>query len=351
MCVARKKRGWTGRRWLRGVLGLLSLALFGMVLYWGGVKAWRQVLRADPLWLGVAFACTAALTYVSAARWGLIANAVAGMRVGSTRVYYHALMMGKTVGLVLPESVGVYAVGPLTVKAEGQSSFKLAFGTLFLDKLFDLGLSGVLLLPTAAYALRLVSLEGCAALFVALFIALGIGLLFWYNRLVALAFRTRDWIASRAQHISWANRLLQGRAGQALLALQAERIPVRRIALLAYAITLFRYLLMAARFAFVSRALRVGVPPLLLFVGIPIAQLGLLLAVTPGALGTMEAGWWGVLLLAGLPRQDITTFLIGQRAALFVFIFVLGLLSYLGNLILPFKGRRGTDNGRQWNDT
>jgi uncharacterized membrane protein YbhN (UPF0104 family) len=86
----------------------------------------------------------------------------------------------------------------------------------------------------------------------------------------------------------------------------------------------------------------VAVPPLLIWVGIPIAQLGLLLAVTPGALGALEAGWLGVLLLAGLPRQDIATFLIGQRAALFVFIFVLGAISYLGSLVFPFR----SDDGR-----
>jgi uncharacterized membrane protein YbhN (UPF0104 family) len=80
----------------------------------------------------------------------------------------------------------------------------------------------------------------------------------------------------------------------------------------------------------------IDVPPLLVFVGIPIAQLGLLFSVTPGALGALEAGWLGVLLLAGLPRPEIAAFLIAQRAAITVFIPVLGALSYLGSLLFPF---------------
>jgi uncharacterized membrane protein YbhN (UPF0104 family) len=172
---------------------------------------------------------------------------------------------------------------------------------------------------------------------VLVFVALGVALLGWYRPLVARAFGLRAWLVARAASITWLHRALQGRAGQQLLALKESRFPVRRVALQAYGITVLRYLLMAARFVAIAQAVGVAVPPLLVFVGIPVAQLGLLLAVTPGGLGMLEAGWLGVLLLAGLPRQDIATLLIGQRAAIFVFIFVLGLLSYLGSLIWPFR--------------
>lgn len=338
-----------GRRILRLALGLLGLVLFGLVLHMGGTEAWRQVLRADPLWVGIAFICTALLTYVSAARWGLLANAVAGCRICSTRAYYNYMMIGKTVGLVLSEAVGVYAVGPLAMKAGGQSSFTLAAGTLLLDKLFDLGLSGLLLLPTALYALRLVTLKACAALFGLLFVLVAVALLGGYESLVAMAFRLRQWAIAHAGRVPLLRRALQVQAVQRLLDLHAEQVPSQRIVLIAYVMTVLRYGLMAARFAAVSWAVGVAVPPLLIWVGIPIAQLGLLLAVTPGALGALEAGWLGVLLLAGLPRQDIATFLIGQRAALLAFISALGLLSYLGSLIWPFRqdDRRTTkDDGR-----
>lgn len=326
-----------GRRVLRISLSLLGLGIFALVLYVGGAEAWRQVLRADLLWVGVAFASTALLTYVSAARWGLIANAIHGTRLCSTRAYYHYLMVGKTLGLVLPEAVGVYTAGPLAMKLDGHSSFKLAFGTLFVDKLFDLGLSGVLLIPTVGYVLRLIGLEACAALFCLFLLLPAAALAGWYEPLVSWGFRLRTLLLSRSERLPLLSRFLRGRAGETLLALEPGHVPSREVTLAAYGITVLRYLLMTLRFASVAAALRVAVPPLLVFVGIPIAQLGLLLAVTPGAIGALEAGWLGVLLLAGLPRHDIATFLIGQRAALFVFIFVLGLSSYVGSLVFPFR--------------
>lgn len=332
------------RRLVRVLIGALSLSLFGAVLYVGGVDAWRQLLAADPRWMSVALICTALLTYVSAARWGLIANAVAGTRLCSTRAYYHYLMMGRTAGLVLPEALGVYSVGPLAMKAEGRASFRLAFASLFVDKLFDLGLSGLLLLPTAAYALRLIDLRSCAALYLAVFGLVGAVLWAWYRPLVRGCFGLRQWMLARVERVRWLHRVLAGAA-----ALREDQLPSPRVALTAYGITVLRYALMAGRFAAVSQAVGIQVPPLLIFVGIPIAQLGLLLAVTPGALGAMEAGWLGVLLLAGLPRSEIAAFLIAQRAALTVFILALGTASYLGSMLLPFQrvGRRqATDDDR-----
>jgi uncharacterized membrane protein YbhN (UPF0104 family) len=163
----------------------------------------------------------------------------------------------------------------------------------------------------------------------------------WYRPLLVWAFRVRDGVLQRAERVSWLRRLLGTRLGQQLTALNAGHMPERRVAWVAYSLTLVRYTLMAARFVAVSTAVRIEVPPLLVFVGIPIAQLGLLLAVTPGSLGALEAGWLGVLLLAGLPRPEIATILIAQRAAITVFILTLGALSYLGSLLFPFRQAQG----------
>ena len=122
------------QRWVRLLIGALSLGLFGAVLYVGGLDAWRQLLAADGRWVGVAFGCTAGLTAVTAARWGLLANALAGTRLCSTRAYYHYLMMGRTAGLVLPEAVAVHTVGPLAMKAGGHASFGLAFASLAINR-------------------------------------------------------------------------------------------------------------------------------------------------------------------------------------------------------------------------
>jgi uncharacterized membrane protein YbhN (UPF0104 family) len=45
-------------------------------------------------------------------------------------------------------------------------------------------------------------------------------------------------------------------------------------------------------------------------------------AVTPGGLGLFDAGWYGVLLLGGVPNQEALTFVIAQRAYIFIFVLV-----------------------------
>jgi uncharacterized protein (TIRG00374 family) len=332
-----RARSRSRRRWWRVALGLLGLSLFGAVLYVGGVDAWRQLLAADARWVGAAFGCTALLTFTSAARWALIANALAGRRLCSTRAYYHYLMMGRTAGLVLPEAVAVHSLGPLAMKAGGRASFRLAFVSLLIDKLFDLGLSGLFFLPTATFALQWIDVYTSAGILVGLFILVGALLWAWYRPLLSWAFGLRARLVERAERVPWLRRALETRLVRPLIALREDQAPPPRVARAAYGLTLLRYALMAARFAAVARAVGVDVPLLLVFVGIPIAQLGLLLGVTPGALGAMEAGWLGVLLLGGLPRTQIAAVLIAQRAALTVFILTLGATSYLASLLVPFK--------------
>jgi uncharacterized membrane protein YbhN (UPF0104 family) len=60
--------------------------------------------------------------------------------------------------------------------------------------------------------------------------------------------------------------------------------------------------------------------------GLPVVQLGLLLAFTPGSLGFLEAGWLAVLSFQGISQNEIFTFLLILRLANYLFFPMLTLL-------------------------
>ena len=72
-----------------------------------------------------------------------------------------------------------------------------------------------------------------------------------------------------------------------------------------------------------------SIPLSVILVGFPVAQLSLLLAFTPGALGVLEGGWYVVFSIVGISQADSSAFLIGQRAYLFIFTSMIFLISYL----------------------
>jgi uncharacterized membrane protein YbhN (UPF0104 family) len=96
---------------------------------------------------------------------------------------------------------------------------------------------------------------------------------------------------------------------------------------------------LATRFYFIARAAGLNLQPLsypwLTFAAcFPLTQLSLVIAVTPGGLGIFDASWYGVLLLGGLTHQDALTFVVAQRAYIFVFVLIWAGFSVLLSMVV-----------------
>ena len=60
-----------------------------------------------------------------------------------------------------------------------------------------------------------------------------------------------------------------------------------------------------------------------------VAQIGLIIGVTPGGLGLVEAGWAGALHKFGVSSMDAAKFLLAQRILIFVSVLLIALLSVM----------------------
>lgn len=99
-------------------------------------------------------------------------------------------------------------------------------------------------------------------------------------------------------------------------------MPSRATALQALGLSVLLNGAIAACFYYIAQAVGLAYPWPLFAAGFPATQLSLVLAVTPGGLGLFDAGWYGVLLLGGVPHQDALTFVIAQRAYVFIFVLI-----------------------------
>jgi uncharacterized membrane protein YbhN (UPF0104 family) len=110
-------------------------------------------------------------------------------------------------------------------------------------------------------------------------------------------------------------------------------LPPRRVALQTLGLTILLNVALTICFYHISRAVGMTHPWTVFFAGFPITQLSLILAVTPGGLGLFDAGWYGVLLLGGVPNQEALTFVIAQRAYIFLFVLAWAGLSVLLSVV------------------
>ena len=60
--------------------------------------------------------------------------------------------------------------------------------------------------------------------------------------------------------------------------------------------------------------------------------MSLIIAIAPGGLGIFDLGWLGLLQLGGLSQSDAITFVVAQRAYIFVFVLVWAAFSALLSL-------------------
>jgi uncharacterized membrane protein YbhN (UPF0104 family) len=115
------------------------------------------------------------------------------------------------------------------------------------------------------------------------------------------------------------------------LARGVRLLPERPVSFQVFGLTILLNLLLALRFVFIGAAVSLSYDALLYLAAFPLTQLSLVF----GGLGIFDASWYGVLFLAGFPEQEALTFVIAQRAYIFIFILFWTAISYLLSLSSP----------------
>jgi len=146
-------------RILTWIINLVGILIFVLILYLGGVEAWRQIIQSDWRYLLAGLAATLVWNLIAAYRWFLIADAVTeGNHGPSYRYYFTYHMLGMAAGQLVPISVGMLGGRPVALSLSGTVPLRRAVLSVVLDKFFDLILALSLLIPAACYLVDWISL-------------------------------------------------------------------------------------------------------------------------------------------------------------------------------------------------
>jgi uncharacterized membrane protein YbhN (UPF0104 family) len=296
----------------------VGLVLLGLIVWLGGPEAWKEISQGKPGPILFAFFLTGIANMLSAVRLKLVAQAASpGVRLPWRRLYY-LTMVANTVGLVLPRSVSTVGGKSVGLKALGVS-VKRSVSTVFVDNAFDLLLLTPLIVPGLLFLQDRIS--GLVFVLLAGVVCLGLSAVLWWvlegRRVEGLA----GWLAQPERP----RLLARLRLGQVV-----GLVPERPISLQVFMLTILLNALLALRFFYVAAAVSLTYEWLVYIAAFPLTQLSLVI----GGLGIFDASWYGVLFLAGVQEQEALTFVIAQRAYIFVFILFWTGISYAFNLTL-----------------
>ncbi len=297
------------RRTARALQWLAAALLVALFLTLGDTSQLSRLSQVSWPWpVGVLLA-SAGLVWSAAYRWRMIAiRLVGGGSVSFTR-FVHYFLLGRLLGFLLPAEATDVGIRTLALRRSGRLSLAGAAYSVLLDRLFDfvvliwlvipallclggwigretaliIGPAGLVLTPLAVGKRHRAAVSGVARLYAG--IVRSLGSLPWLGRMEIPEF----------QDVS----LEDGLGG-------------RDVAVV-YGLSVLKMLMVVARFYFVSLTLKVPVSPSTAFICVPLAQVAALVAFTPGGLGILEAGWYGILVWAGMAPEETVLLVVGWR--------------------------------------
>jgi uncharacterized protein (TIRG00374 family) len=316
-------------RMLSWAINLAGVLAFALILYLGGSEVWRQMLEGDWRYVLAAFAVTLVWNVIAAYRWLLIANHTAGNgQICPFRYFFTYHILGMLTGQVMPITLGMLGTRPLALSLSQGVSLKRSALSVLIDKLFDLILALLLVVPVALYLVHWINLALAFGL-VGIAVSLGAILIAWkYEQTLRLAARLGMHLARPLARLPIVGKRLASRVPEQLQRLSDETLLPNRIAAQAFLVTLVMYALLAARLYYIAQALHLNIPWFVLAMSVAVTQLTLIFSVTPGSLGFLEGGWAAVFALAGLSLDQFTAFVIARRAYLLIFTLVDSLLAF-----------------------
>ncbi len=96
-----------------------------------------------------------------------------------------------------------------------------------------------------------------------------------------------------------------------------------------YSLSIIKFILNILLIYFTFKTFHINISFLNVFLAVPLVDLSMLFAFTPGALGIFEGGWFIILKILAFSPMDINTFIIGGRLTSLIAILSSTLFFYL----------------------
>jgi uncharacterized protein (TIRG00374 family) len=317
------------RRFRHLITLLLGLVIFAGVIALGGDNSLRQLSHVRPLWLIAAGGGVGLMLGLFSWRWRVIAEALAGRPLGSPTSFFFYSVTASATSLFMPQTANLLVVRTAMLNSFTGLPLTSAGASVLLDKLFDLLPVAILAPPALALIVSDLPLNtmliavlieiAAAALLIRRYHAL-------YPKVITILLHVTAHVARRVPVLKRVKAL--DRLETVPEADQLQGRTIQAAALL----TLIGTLAMLLRSWLIAQTVGLDISPAQLVAGMALAQASLIVAMTPGALGTLELGWYVGLSAAGVPDERIAPFLIAHRVLQSAFVLLYYALSYLLHL-------------------
>ncbi|MBU4332069.1 flippase-like domain-containing protein [Patescibacteria group bacterium] len=307
------------------LLLLLGLIIFGFILYINKDFSWRSLLGVNITYLTLSFFTSLIMCGLFSYRWGLIVNYVQKAKVMSFIEYFFYYTLSFLIGSFTIHEPVSFTARVAALKASKKISLFKATSATLIERIFDLINLLLVVVPSLLFFLNIISL-GLALALSCLAIALLIVFIIFINKDVSHLLFILYKLAIRViKKIPF----LQKRIDTAKLLDETQSIVFTKpFSIKLVLISFVKFLSRGLLFYLLFKTFNINIPLGVVIMSIPITQLALFISFTPGGIGIFEAGWFVILKVIAIAPEDISTFLVGQRVVMLLFIPLMTLIIY-----------------------
>lgn len=299
---------------------LATVCLIALVVI-AGRGALERLAALRWLYLAGAFVVTYLFIESMALRYASILRFLHAAKAPSHLPILYGTVFGMTAGLIFTRGVGQLLAKPAVLKDQQGLPMSQGVYASFLERLMDLA-TGIVL--SCAFLLKIaLGSEPFTGFFLLIFlgslVAWTLGAIPCLSRMLRGIFDFLKGFVDLLATLRWIpterfQQWLDQSSGE-VLSRSKGRIGGAGFVLW----TLAKVVLMSGRLFLLSQAFPAHIGWEYFLIGVPVVQLGLLLAFTPGSLGFLDAAWFAVLSLQGVPSEAILTLLLSLRVTNYVF--------------------------------
>lgn len=308
----------------KGALWLVAIGLMAGFVWWGRHDL-DKVLRLDPFYVGLCFACTVGIAVISALKWRVALRSIGehdAAHLGSLLYYF---MFGRAVGLVLPMDVSDFGVRTMSLRFNHSVSIGRASYSVYMDRTFDLVVAGLLLAPSVLSILGVIEPLTGLVLFAGLVLFGLVSFSFWGSQTMIVIVFIFHQLFKAACRIPWLRERVDPAAERKLF---AER-DYGAVAPWLFLLSVVKFFFTATRFVAIAAAMQVGLGAGEILLFVPGAQFAAFFALTPGGLGIADWSWSALLIKIGADHSIVVPYLISLRLVISLSIIVIAVFSRL----------------------
>jgi uncharacterized membrane protein YbhN (UPF0104 family) len=292
---------------LKFLVGLLLF--FGIITLFSDLKDIDELFKINWLMAWPVIILTFLINTLDAWKWHSMLNHFS--QKGNFITLLRYIIMGRLVGHSTSKVFGDMGSRFLYLKSTGIDMKRGAF-TIFLDKLLIAMLLGCIIVTIPAI-IAFEELEQYPSILPIVSIALFALLISIMPAVISLFIRL---FPKREEVLKQVKSMVSG-----------------RMRWLLYLLTVGKFSLAVSRFLVIMRLCQIDLSFAKAFIGTAIVQGSMIVGITPGGLGLVEAGWGGALYFYGVPSLNVAKFLVNQRIIIFGSVAFLSLVFALHNVL------------------